>query len=230
MESSNQHGLGSNLPKGFMDKENLKDFYKKQLPALLKIIFTEPVNGTCRIFKGEGGGTYGNALLLIGTTMLLYFISPYILAGKYLREMLSFGALFKFALLAGIFMLLVSLLSFGIKSLNGKPAFKQELLTGALCGVGLILLLFVLLLIRIFGNGPDIYDLMNPGGVIQRIGFLLVLVLYIYLFMVNIFQQSLRASGTSDTIGWYISPIAILLAGYLTIKIAQSMLTPAAPF
>ncbi|WP_130854991.1 hypothetical protein [Olivibacter jilunii] len=230
MKNSNQSGPGSDDLKGLMNRENLKDFYKKQLPALLKTVFIEPINGTCRIFKGEGAGTYGNALLLIGTTMLLYFIGPYLLAGKYLREMLSFGALFKFALLAGIFVLLVSLLSFGIKTFNGKPAFKQELLTGALCGVGLILLLFILLLVRIFGNGLDMYDLMSPGGIIQRIGFLLILVLYIYLFMVNIFQQSLRASGTSDTIGWYISPIAILLAGYLTMKIAQSLLTPSTPF
>ncbi|ATL48352.1 hypothetical protein COR50_14945 [Chitinophaga caeni] len=227
MEASNQ---SSGATAGIMDKENLKSFYKKQLPGILKTVFLKPVNGTYDLFKQPGEGVYGNALLLMLSTMILYFLTPYILAGKYLREILSFGMLLKCGLVAGLFMLIISTLSFGIKSISGKPVFKQELLTGALCGIGLVLLLVVVLLVKMFGSSVNVYDMMNPAGIIRSIGFMMVFIVYIFLFMINIFQQSLRASGTQETISWYISPIAIMFAFYITGKLAAEFLMPSSPF
>ncbi|MEL7586480.1 MAG: hypothetical protein AAGU19_07165 [Prolixibacteraceae bacterium] len=209
-----------------ISRENLKEFYREQLPNLLKTVFLNPIAGTYSIFKHTTHDTYKNSVLLILSTMTLYFMMPLLIIGGEMRSLISFSMLLRFSLVAGLFILLISAISFGIKSVSGKPVFKNELLTGALCGIGLILLLIVLLLIRFFVGDLNIFELMNPMGLLRRIGFMLVFVLYIFLFMVNVMQQSLKASGTNDAVSWYISPVTILLAFYLTSKIAQEIFLP----
>lgn len=203
-----------------IDKENLKTFYKQRLPQLIKTVFVNPVTGTMQLFENTSADTYGNSLMLIISVMLLYFVTPYLMAGSEMRPLLTFGVLVKTSLTSGLFMILVSLLSFGIKMIWGKPVFKNELLTGALCGIGLALLLAVLLLARLFIGEINMYDLMSPGGIIEKMQYLLLLNLYVLLFLINIFQQSLKASGTNDAMSWYLAPVSILFAFYLTFKIA----------
>ncbi len=203
-----------------MDKENLKAFYKERLPRLIKTVFVSPVTGTVQLLENTSAETYKNSLMLILSVMVLYFITPYLLAGSELRPLLTFSILIKASLTSGLFMVLVSLLSFGIKMIWGKPVFKNELLTGALCGIGLLLFLAVLVLARIFIGELNMYDFMSPESIIGKMQYLLLLNLYVLLFLINIFQQSLRASGTNDAISWYLAPVSILLAFYLTFKIA----------
>jgi hypothetical protein len=203
-----------------MDKENLKAFYKDRLPQLIKTVFVSPVRGTKQLFENTSAETYKNSLMLILSIMVLYLITPYLLAGSELRSMLTFSILIKSSFTSGLFMVLVSLLSFGIKMISGKPVFKNELLTGALCGIGLLLFLVVFVLAKIFIGELSMYDLMSPEGIIGKMQYLLLLILYVLLFLINVFQQSLRASGTNDAISWYLAPVSILLAFYLTFKIA----------
>lgn len=202
------------------DKENLKAFYKERLPRLIKTVFISPVTGTRQLFENSSDETYKNSLMLIISVMILYFITPYLLAGSELRPLLTFSVLVKTGLISGLFMLLVSLLSFGIKAIWAKPVFRNELLTGALCGIGLVLLLAVLLLARIFIGELNMYDLVSPEGIIGKLQYLALFNLYVFLFIINVFQQSVRASGTTDTISWYSAPISVILAFYLTFKIA----------
>lgn len=209
-----------------MDRDHLKAFYREQLPMLVKTVFLNPISGTHELFKNPAKGSYGNSILLMLSTMVLYLIFPYLLAGKYMRELLSFGILLKISIFSGLFMLLVSALSFGIKSISGKPAFKNELLVGALCGIGLMLLLVFLVVARVFAGDLDMYDMMNPSNLLAKLRFMLVFNLYIFLFMVNVFQQSLKAAGTNDAISWYVSPLAILAIFYIWGKLAAEFLMP----
>ncbi|MBK1441608.1 hypothetical protein JHJ32_16535 [Parapedobacter sp. ISTM3] len=209
-----------------MDKDNLKSFYKEQLPSLLKTVFLNPISGTFELFKNPQKGAYNNSILLLLSTMALYLVVPYLLAGKYIREMLSLGVLLKISISSGVFILVISALAFGIKSISGKPIFKNELLVGALCGIGLVLVLVSFVFVRVFSGNIDLFDMMDPSRLLSKLRLLLVFTLYIFLFMVNIFQQSLKASGTKDAISWYISPLAILLAFYVWGKITTAFLKP----
>ncbi len=217
MENNESFPLGPKL----MDKENLRAFYKEQLPYLIKTVFVSPIAGTRELFEKTSGDTYKNSLLLILSVMVLYFITPYLLVGSELKSLLTFSVLIKGALISGLFMVLVSLMSFSIKAIWGKPVFKNELLTGALCGIGLLLLLAILLLARIFIGDLSIYDFLSPAGMVGRMSYLLLLILYAFLLMINIFQQSLKASGTNEAISWYLAPVSILFAFYLTFKIGS---------
>ncbi|HRP44748.1 MAG TPA: hypothetical protein PLU27_08280, partial [Ginsengibacter sp.] len=57
------------------------------------------------------------------------------------------------------------------------------------------------------------------GSLISKGGILLLLLLYTHLISFNILFQSQRASGTKDVVAWYLSPLGILLAYYITFKI-----------
>ena len=65
---------------------------------------------------------------------------------------------------------------------------------------------------------------MNPMTLLNN-GFIVILVvLYILLAMINIFQQSLKSSGTNDAMAWYLSPISIIMSFYLTGKLVFELM------
>ncbi|MEZ4792221.1 MAG: hypothetical protein R2783_01705 [Gelidibacter sp.] len=219
----NQQTISPEEEKFTINKENLTSFYKQELPSILKTVFLNPIEGIQQLFANRESVSYKSTLLLMLSVVALYFVAPYIMVGSDLRSYLSFGILLKFAVIVSLFMMVASALSFGIKSISGKPVFKSEMLTGALMGIGLILLLVVLFLTKLFVGNLDVYDLMNPSSMMDHVGFMMVFVIYIFLFMTNVMQQSLKASGTKDVLSWYLSPMAVLLAFYLTVKIAKGI-------
>jgi hypothetical protein len=133
-----------------------------------------------------------------------------------------FTIMMKSAIFTIIFLLLVSLASFCIKMISGKASFKNELLTGALCGIPFTALVILLFLFSKIMVDPEIissFTYGNYGEIISKAGIFLLVVFYIILLYINILLQSLRASGTKDALAWYLSPAAIFLAFYFTFKI-----------
>ncbi|HEY4194759.1 MAG TPA: hypothetical protein VGM63_04445 [Mucilaginibacter sp.] len=206
-----------------IDKEELKSFYKSNLPKILKSIFFEPVNGTYTLFSKLTDKTYAHSLILMASTTILYIIIPYMLMGEQLREVAGFSGAFKTGVGILIFMLAVSVIAFGIKAISGKPNFKNELLTGALCGIPLIILLVLAIVAKMFAGDDSAEMMTDPTAMFGKMGVLLLLVFYIFLMLINILQQSLRAAGAKDALCWYLSPAGIFLAGYISFKIMAAM-------
>jgi hypothetical protein len=214
------------LPKSgasLIDKEELKSFYTSSLPKMLKSIFFEPVNGTYTLFSKLTDKTYAHSLILMATTTILYMIVPYILMGEQLREVAGFSGAFKTGLGILIFMLAISVIAFGIKAISGKPNFKNELLTGALCGIPLIVLLILSIVAKMFAGDDSAAMMTDPTAMLGKMGILILLVFYVFLMLINIVQQSVRAAGTKDALCWYLSPAGIFLAGYISFKIMAVM-------
>lgn len=217
MENSNENPNGN---KNFTD--DVKDFYTGDFKAILTKIFTNPIDGLNSIFKNPSANAHKHALILFATVFVLYFLGSYLLAGDF-RSMMGIGTFIQVGLAAVLVMFFITALSFGVKSISGSPSFKNELLTGAMCGIPLALLIPILFLLKMFGGdgilamagmpgaGGGGSDIMAVAGV--------VLLLYILLMMINVFQQSLKSSGTKDALAWYLSPLAIILAIYLSSKV-----------
>ena len=130
--------------------------------------------------------------------------------------------MFKAAFFTIVFLFLVSLISFGIKMISGKASFKNELLTGALCAIPYTVLVVLLFLTsKIMLNETVIGNLMygDYTDIISKAGIFLVFIFYVILLFINVLLQSLRSSGTKDAIAWYLSPLGIFLAFYITFKI-----------
>lgn len=205
----------ADLPTGKEEiQKEIKDFFKKSLTGMLKTYFVAPLTGTYNLFKEADNRAYFNSLVLIVTTSVLYMIVPYILLGS-ARDYIEFSTIIKVGLSIGLLLVIISAISFGVKSIAGKPDFKKELLTGALCGIPLVVLLAIMILAKLFVSNMDITDMMNPSAY-GNLKLLALPALYVPFWLINTILQSFRASNVNETLAWYASPIVIGLAVYIT--------------
>ncbi len=198
----------------------VKDFYQRDFKHLFLAFFKDPVNGLQRIFGNPPAKAFHQAIIMFGSAFVLYFAGSYLLVGD-MRDYMSFSSFLSIALAPVLIMLAIAALSFGIKIATGKADFKNELLTGALCGLPLGLIMVLALVLRVFGDSISPLTLFSSplGG-----GWLMtVALLYFFLMMVNVFQQSLRAAGYRDTLAWYFSPVSILAAMYAGMSVVGNL-------
>lgn len=203
---------------------DVKNFFSKNLLQIVKDIFTQPIKGTRGIFENAGNEAYQHGFILIATTVVFYILVPYIMAGSEIRSVIGFGAFFKLGLSAGLVLLIISALTFGIKAISGKPDFKKELLTGGICGIPLMLLIVFMGILMLFNK--DSMNFLNPQSMINQGIFSGLILLYLVLMLFNIVQQSFKASGTNDALSWYLSPLVICAGFYIGVKIAVSLFGP----
>lgn len=162
-----------------------------------------------------------HAMILYASVFVLYLLGSYILVGD-MRDYMGFSNFLSIGLAPVLIMLSVSTLSFLVKLLSGGANFKSELLTGALCGIPLGLLVPIALVLRVLGMGNGLLALIqNPVGSGSLIT---IVILYLFLMMVNVFQQSIKAAGIKDVPAWYLSPLAILIAFYLGFTVVGNLM------
>ena len=202
--------------------DEVKSFFKNDFKDLLITFFTRPVDGLDQIFSDDTEKAFKSALIISGTVYAVYVVGLKVIGG----ELIDVGAALKNAFLPLLFMAVITGIAFGIKSISGKPNIKRELITGALCGIPLTLMLLIVFFLKIFFL-PDEDDLtvllMGDFRIFEKIGYAMlvgfVLFYYALLMLINVFHQSLKAAGTNDAIAWYLSPISIFAAFYISGKI-----------
>lgn len=203
-------------------KDEVKSFFKNDLLAIIKTIITEPISGTYSLFS-KNENRFFQSIILMLTTMILYFIVSLVAVGRY-RSNIPFSVFLGTALMPVVFMLSVGLISFGLKSISGKASFKKELFTGALCAIPMwFAVLFTIILSLVDMN--MIGKMMQRPSQVLSGGFLVIIMfLFLFLMLINILQQSLKAANTKDAMAWYLAPVGIMAAFFLTSLISQNIL------
>lgn len=218
MENLEHDNIVNASPKSTLAHE-VTNFYSGDFKNMFFTFFKNPISGILTIFQNPSEKSYTHALILYASVAVLYLVGAFLLAGD-MREYMNVSAYLKITLFPVLIMLAISLLSFAVKSIAGKINLKDELLTGALCGIPLGLMIPGLLVSKILGSDNVLSLLMNPsGGSI----FFILLFLYVFLMLVNVFQQSLKSAKANDTLAWYVSPLCIALAVYLASKISENL-------
>lgn len=199
--------------------DEVKEFYLGELKDIFLTFIKNPIDGILNIFKNPSEKAYKNSLILFASTFVLYLAGSYFLAGE-AREYMKFLTFVNIGLLPVVMMFIITIMVFFIKSVSGNPDFKNELQTGGLCAIPISLLLFMAFAIKFFSNA----DVMSLASNLAGAGTIaLLFVLYILLMLINVFQQSLKASSTEDAIAWYLAPASVLLAGYLTYQVSEML-------
>jgi len=219
MENNQQNTSETSETKANLSDE-VKNFYKGDFKEIFVTIFKNPIDGIYSIFEKPSNKAYTQSLILFFSIFILYLVGGYIIVGE-ARQYLEFSNFIKISLIPVILMGLITVISFGLKSISGKPNFKAELLTGGLCGVPLGILMPLLFMIKLFTSIDNIMSIFSNPAQAGIIGGLILF--YILLMLINILQQSLKASGTKDALAWYLSPTSILLAIYLTSAVAKNL-------
>ena len=215
-----EYGTPQNITVKSSFTDDVKAFYTSDFKDIVFTFFKNPINGILQIFENPSKKAYSHALILYASVAVLYVIGGLLLAGDR-RGYMDFADYLKIALFPVLTMLGISILSFGVKSVTGQINIKDELLTGALCGIPLGLLIPGMLIAKILGTDNVLMFLMNPssgGGII-----VLLLFLYVFLMMINVFQQSLKSAQSNDTLAWYLSPLCVSMAVYLASKISMNL-------
>ncbi len=228
MENHNEDQFSSTGKEGELPKdlqatqEEVKAFFKQDLGKIFKTFIFEPLDGPHHILSNRSEKSYFHSLILIVTTAVLTFIFVFLSVGKMVRSMMGFGDYIALLLAPALFLILISLIAFGAKTIFGKGDLKSELLTGGLCGIPFTLLMAFAFIITILFDGNSMISL--ASGRLPTAGLpIFILFLYPFLMLFNVVQQSFKASGMKGAIGWYLSPAVIVLAGWLTSKIMDAI-------
>jgi hypothetical protein len=189
--------------------------------SLLRIFYNilrHPISGAHQLFASYNQKSFVQSIVLFLITAVTFVSVSYFMVESGLRDVEPIQNNINIGFVSIVFMVTIAILSFLIKSLSGKADFKQELFTGAICGIPLTLLLVVLFVINLITS--NVAQLAaNPLSIVESGIFLILLVMYVMLFMINLFQQSLKVSNVSNTLRWYISPISILLSFYVSLQL-----------
>ena len=191
----------------------------KYLKETTITFFKNPTDGIYSIFQNKPEKAFNHFLILYAFVFILYFTGFYIIT--ILSDMkiryIKFESALAFSLFPIILMFIVSSLSFGCKSIHGKLSFKNELITGGICGIPLSLVILLFISVTLIDPIKDIWVFILE---IYRIGFIVgIFLFYIVLLVLTVIQQSLKASGVNSSLSWYLSPLIYLFSMYLTFKI-----------
>ena len=218
MENHEGNAPQANDNKSSLDE--VKNFYKEDFKNIFLTVFTNPIDGIYNSFKNPSPKAYTQSLILFLTVFLTYGLGFYILDSS-----IEIKSLIKLSLFPLIIMLMITVTSFGIKSISGKADFKSELLTGGLAGIPIGLFIVFIVLLKIFGNDINASVISNPFAALALISdvgkILLLAMVYIFIMLTNVLQQSLKASGTKDAMAFFLSPASIILSFYLAIKVVE---------
>lgn len=197
--------------------EEVSSFFKNNFFGLVKSVLTKPIEGTKAIFVQAGHESYQHALILIFTTGIAVILLNYLFLGSEI-DFMPKGMFLKAGIIASIILFIISILTYFVKTLSGKPDFKKELLTGGICGIPVILFTcyYCLFGSSVFGG----FESFDFSGMLFIHG---MVIIYFFLMLVNIVMQSLRASNSNDAVCWYVSPVIIILSFYLGIRIGTAI-------
>lgn len=203
-----------NQPTGGNASNDVSNFFKDDFKEIFMAFFLNPVNGHAKNFQKPSETAMMQAGILMGVSFVACFIGMMMMWGTS-----DMGSLFKMSLGCVLAMMMITAFSFGIKSISGKPDFKKEMLTGALCGIPMGLFMLVAALMTLILDDSSAMSF-TGGGIIG-----MLLIAYPLYMMSNVFHQSLTSAGTKDTMAWWVSPAAILLALYLTARIGAELMS-----
>ncbi len=194
----------------------VKSFYKGDFKEIIINFFKRPTDGMLSVFQKPSEKSLIHSAIIAVTVFLLFFIGSYLMAGSNFRKFMGFMSFVKIGLLPVLSMFIIACLSFVIKAVLGKANFKNELLTGAICGIPFILIFIVMILVQIFSGNNALTILANPGNA-GTVG--IIVIIYAFLMLINVVQQSLKSAKVQDALGWYLSPISVALSIYLASQI-----------
>lgn len=213
---------GAAAPKG-INTDEIKSFYKNSFPAIFKAVFAEPMEGMQKLFSEQGPDRYRHSVTLIASAAITAMVLMYVFMPSMARSYVPFKAYIGMGIVVALLLVVISVLSFVIKSTAGKADLKQELLTGALCGLPLIVA-SVVTATSMSMIGDSIQSIaFDPMDALSSAMVPLLTVLFAFLLMTNIMQRSLRSAGVKDPIAWYSAPVAIGLSFYLTERLFEAI-------
>ena len=196
-------------------KEAAKKFLAEGIGPLIKKVFFQPLELN-QEFKQSDTQVPSTVLILLSG--ILYTVLPYLMVGS-ARRFLGFRFFLQIGIAVMIGLIFIGLLTWCIKKIHHKQTeFQNELFTGALCSLPLIVLLIIICILNLFFSG---YNFMGGFGSFFSGSWSTIASVYGFFLMITIVFQSLRSVYIRANTAWYLSPAIVMLGMYMAIKIVQ---------
>jgi hypothetical protein len=188
---------------------------QKEVSRIFSVIFKDPIDGLKMYFADKTKTSVNGLLSLYILVFVVYIFGSALLFGNR-ADNIDLDVYFKIGIMPVLVMLLISVMSFILKSMFGKTEFRDELITGGVSGIPIVLLMSGLVFLSFFTKNLIRKVMQDPFD----LGVIAVLVFfYIFILMINVFKQSLRANGLKDSQAFFLSPISIFISFYVAYKI-----------
>jgi hypothetical protein len=188
---------------------------QKELSRIFSVIFKDPTDGLKMYFSDKTKTSVNTLLSLYILVFVVYIFGSALLFGSR-ADNIDLDVYFKIGTMPVLVMLVISVMSFILKSIFGKTEFKDELITGGVSGIPIVLLMSGLVFLSFFTKNLIRKVMQDPFD----LGVIAVLVFfYIFILMINVFKQSLRANGLKDSLAFFLSPISIFMSFYVAYQI-----------
>jgi hypothetical protein len=195
--------------------EAAKKFLAEGFGPLIKKVFCQPLELN-QEFKQSDAQVKSIVLILLAG--ILYTLLPYLLVGS-ARRFVGFRFFLQIGIAVMIALIFIGLLTWCIKKIHHKQTeFQNELLTGALCALPLLVLLVLICLLNLFFSG---YNFMGGFGSFFSGSWSTIFSIYAFFLMITIVFQSLRSVYIKANTAWYLSPAIVMLGFYMAVKIVQ---------
>ena len=188
---------------------------QKEVSRIFSVIFKDPTDGLKMYFADKTKTSVNVLFILYILVFVVYIFGSALLFGNR-ADNIDLDVYFKIGTMPVLVMLVISVMSFILKSIFGKTEFRDELITGGVSGIPIVLLMCGLVFLSFFTKNLIRKVMQDPFD----LGVIAVLVFfYIFILMINVFMQSLRANGLKDSVAFFLSPISIFMSFYVAYKI-----------
>lgn len=198
--------------------EEARGFFKNTLLEKIRAVYFHPFERLRGIFEHPESVKFSHVGFFYALVFLATILVPGVLTGGLFKGGDNLKTYLFMGLLFVVAMLLVSCFSFGIKAIFGRPTLRNELLTGALAGLAVFVLLISGTLygwVKGYSQPMSLLFFLFDGIIGVTIMVLSVLIAS------NVVTRSLIASGVRRTLSWYMGPLGIMLSLYLSFKIVE---------
>lgn len=188
---------------------------QKEVSRIFSVIFKDPTDGLKMYFADKTKTSVNVLFSLYILVFVVYIFGSALLFGNR-ADNIDLDVYFKIGTMPVLVMLVISVMSFILKSIFGKTEFRDELITGGVSGIPIVLLMSGLVFLSFFTKNLIRKVMQDPFD----LGVIAVLVFfYIFILMINVFKQSLRANGLKDSLAFFLSPISIFMSFYVAYQI-----------
>ena len=188
---------------------------QKEVSRIFSVIFKDPTDGLKMYFADKTKTSVNVLFILYILVFVVYIFGSALLFGNR-ADNIDLDVYFKIGTMPVLVMLVISVMSFILKSIFGKTEFRDELITGGVSGIPIVLLMCGLVFLSFFTKNLIRKVMQDPFD----LGVIAVLVFfYIFILMINVFKQSLRANGLKDSLAFFLSPISIFMSFYVAYQI-----------
>lgn len=204
--------------------EGIAIFFKEDLKNMFVSLFKYPASGAQR-FLDDSPKTLVNPLCMVVLSFVtITLLSLIVFSIKGAGDFMSFGTYVLFGTFPIVYALFFTLFMFIFMAIKQTPDFKLAFRHTSLHVFLFTVTLSVILISLLFFN---VYDILNFSFRNLKAGgfFLMLVVIYAISMGISAVRQTLQSCTADNKEGyaWYIAPLVISLALWLTLTVYKSM-------